>query len=209
MFKAPVYSADGTKTGERNLPDSLFDGVVHETAMWQSVKAYLANQRQANAVTKTRAEVSGGNKKPWRQKGTGRARQGSIRSPQWRGGGVVFGPRLGRNYKQDIPKQVRWLARRSAYNARAQDNGVVVIDRLELAEAKTRSLVALIKATGVNGNVLFLTNGNNPRVHLASRNLPGVAVRPFGEESTYELLWADTLIIEDGALERATEVAHA
>jgi len=209
MFKAPVYNADGEKRGERELPDSLFDGVVHETAMWQSVKAYLANQRQANAVTKTRAEVSGGNKKPWRQKGTGRARQGSIRSPQWRGGGVVFGPRLGRNYKQDIPKQIRWLARRSAYNARAQQNGVVVIDKLEIGEAKTRVITALIKATGVNGNVLFLTNGHKPLVHLASRNLPGVAVRPFGEESTYELLWADTLIIENAALERATEVAHA
>jgi large subunit ribosomal protein L4 len=160
-------------------------------------------------VTKTRAEVSGGNKKPWRQKGTGRARQGSIRSPQWRGGGVVFGPRLGRNYKQDVPKQVRWLARRSAYNARAQQDGVIVIEKFELAEAKTRLIAALIKATGVNGNVLFLTDGHKPLVHLASRNLPGVAVRPFGEESTYELLWADTLIIEDGALDRATEVAHA
>jgi large subunit ribosomal protein L4 len=209
MFKAPVYNADGKKKGERELPDALFDGVVHETAMWQSVKAFLSNQRQANAVTKTRAEVSGGNKKPWRQKGTGRARQGSIRSPQWRGGGVVFGPRLGRNYKQDVPKQVRWLARRSAYNARAQQDGVIVIEKFELAEAKTRLIAALIKATGVNGNVLFLTDGHKPLVHLASRNLPGVAVRPFGEESTYELLWADTLIIEDGALDRATEVAHA
>jgi large subunit ribosomal protein L4 len=209
MFKAPLFKADGKKNGERDLPDTLFDGVVHETAMWQTVKAYLANQRQANAVTKTRAEVSGGNKKPWRQKGTGRARQGSIRSAQWRGGGIVFGPRLGRNYKQDVPKQIRWLARRSAYNARAQDNGVFIIEALDLTEAKTKTIASLLEAAGVTGNVLVLTDGHKPLVHLAARNIPGVEVRPFGGESAYDLLWADSLVMEAGALERAAEVAHA
>lgn len=208
-MKAPFFNADGEKNGERDLPETLFDGVVHETAMWQTVKAYMANQRQANAVTKTRAEVSGGNKKPWRQKGTGRARQGSIRSAQWRGGGIVFGPRLGRNYKQDVPKQIRWLARRSAYNARAQDNGVFIIESIDLTEAKTKAIASLLESTGVTGNVLVLTDGNKPLVHLASRNIPGVEVRPFGEESAYDLLWADSLVIESSALERATEVAHA
>jgi large subunit ribosomal protein L4 len=209
MLKAPLFKADGKKNGERDLPDTLFDGVVHETAMWQTVKAYLANQRQANAVTKTRAEVSGGNKKPWRQKGTGRARQGSIRSAQWRGGGIVFGPRLGRNYKQDVPKQIRWLARRSAYNARAQDNGVFIVEALDLTEAKTKMIASLLEAAGVTGNVLVLTDGHKPLVHLAARNIPGVEVRPFGGESAYDLLWADSLVIEAGALERAAEVAHA
>src|SRR5512141_3244734 len=103
MFKARVYSAEGKQTGERDLPETLFDGTVHEAAMYQVVKAYLANQRQATANTKTRAYVSGGNKKPWRQKGTGRARQGSTRSAQWRGGGSVFGPRAERSFKEDLP----------------------------------------------------------------------------------------------------------
>ena len=213
MFKAPVFSAEGERTGERELPEELFDGTVHEPAMWQAVKAYLSNQRQATASTKTRAEVSGGNKKPWRQKGTGRARHGSIRSPQWRGGGVVFGPRPGRNYHQDVPKRVKRLARRSAYNARAQDGGVFVIDALELDAPKTRRITALLAMLGAPDNaglnVLVLTNGNKPMVHLSARNLPGVRVRPFGEESTYDLLWSDLLVIEAPALERAAEVAHA
>src|SRR3954469_22675757 len=130
MFKARVFSAQGKQTGERDLPESLFDGTIHETAMYQVVKAILANKRQATASTKTRAYVSGGNKKPWRQKGTGRARQGSIRSPQWRGGGNVFGPRAERNFHEDVPKQLKRLARRSAYNVRAQDGNVILIDAI-------------------------------------------------------------------------------
>jgi large subunit ribosomal protein L4 len=209
MFKAPVFTEGGEANGERELPESLFDGVVHEAAMWQAVKAALANRRQANASTKTRAEVSGGNRKPWRQKGTGRARHGSIRSPLWRGGGVVFGPRAGRNYKQDVPKQVRWLARRSAFNARAQESGVILIEAITIDAPRTKQMAQIIAATGAAGNVLVLTNGHKPIVHLSARNLPGVLVRPFGEESAYDVLWSDSIIIEAPALERAAEVAHA
>jgi large subunit ribosomal protein L4 len=213
MYKAPVITAEGERTGDRDLPEVLFDGTVHETAMWQVVKAYLANQRQATAATKTRADVKGGSKKPWRQKGTGRARQGSIRAPQWRGGGNVFGPRANRNFKQDVPKQVKWLARRSAYNVRAQDGGILLIDALAFDAPKTRRMADLLAAAGVpqnaGVNVLLLTDGYKPLVHKSARNLPGVLVRPFGQESAYDLLWADTLIIEGPALERAPEVAHA
>jgi large subunit ribosomal protein L4 len=213
MFKAPVITAEGDKTGDRDLPEVLFDGTVHEAAMWQVVKAYLANQRQGTASTKTRAQVKGGNRKPWRQKGTGRARQGSIRAPQWRGGGSVFGPRPNRNFKQDVPKQVKWLARRSAYNVRAQDGGIFLLDSIQLDAPKTKAVVALLAAAGVAPNaglnVLVLTDGHKPVVHRSSRNIPGVLVRPFGQESAYDLLWADTLIIEAPALERAQEVAHA
>jgi large subunit ribosomal protein L4 len=213
MYKAPVITAEGERTGDRDLPEVLFDGTVHETAMWQVVKAYLANQRQATAATKTRAEVKGGSKKPWRQKGTGRARQGSIRAPQWRGGGNVFGPRANRNFKQDVPKQVKWLARRSAYNVRAQDGGILLIDALAFDAPKTRRMAELLAAVGVpqnaGVNVLLLTDGHKPLVHKSARNIPGVLVRPFGQESAYDLLWADTLIIEGPALERAQEVAHA
>ena len=213
MYKAPVITAEGEKTGDRDLPEVLFDGAVHEAAMWQVVKAYLANQRQGTASTKTRADVAGGARKPWRQKGTGRARQGSIRSPQWRGGGSVFGPRPNRNFKQDVPKQVKWLARRSAYNVRAQDGGIYLIDAIQLEAPKTKVIAALLAAAGVPQNaelnVLMLTDGHKPIVHRSARNIPGVLVRPFGQESAYDLLWADTLIIETPALERAQEVAHA
>jgi large subunit ribosomal protein L4 len=209
MFMASVYTADGQKSGERELPEALFDGVVHEAAMWQAVKAFLANRRQGTSSTRTRAFVSGGNRKPWRQKGTGRARQGSIRSAQWRGGGVVFGPRMGRNFKQDLPNQVRWLARRSAYNARAQEGGIALIDSLAMDAPKTKAILALVGSTGATGNVLLLTDAHNQTVYLSTRNVPGLAVRRFGEESTYDVLWADHLIIEASALERAAEVAHA
>ena len=213
MYTAPVYTADGEKTGDRELPEVLFDGTVHEPAMWQVVKAYLANQRQATANTKTRANVKGGNRKPWRQKGTGRARQGSIRAAQWRGGGNVFGPRADRNFRQDVPKQVRWLARRSAYNVRAQDGGVMVIDALQLEVPKTQRVAGLLAALGApqnaGVNVLLLTDGYKPVLHRSARNIPGVQVRPFGQETAYDVLWADALIIEAPALERAQEVAHA
>ena len=213
MFKAPVVSADGNRTGDRDLPEALFDGTIHEAAMWQVVKAYSANQRQATAGTKTRAQVKGGNKKPWRQKGTGRARQGSIRSPHWRGGGNVFGPRPNRNFHQDVPKQVKWLARRSAYNVRAQDGGIFIIDPLQFDAPKTSRVANLLAALGMpqnaGVNVLVLTDGHKPLVHRSARNIPGVQVRAFGNESAYDLLWADTLIIEAPALERAEEVAHA
>jgi large subunit ribosomal protein L4 len=210
MFKAPVFTADGTSSGERELPGGLFDGTVNEPVMWQAVKAYLANQRQGTAATKTRAHVSGGNKKPWRQKGTGRARQGSTRSPQWRGGGSVFGPRADRNFHQDLPKQVRRLARQSAFNVRAQDGGVRIVEGLAFDTPKTKRVIALIEATNAAGNVLILTSEHSPSLYLSARNLDGVQVRLFGDESTYDLLWADTLIIEAPALERVVgEVSNA
>lgn len=209
MFKAPVFTVDGEKKAERDLPEVLFDGVVHEPAMWQAVKAYLANQRQATAATRKRGRVSGGNRKPWRQKGTGRARQGSTRAPHWRGGGVVFGPLPERNYHQDVPKKVRWLARRSAYNAHARDEAVILVEGLEFDAPKTKRVIALLEGTGATGNVLILTDGHKPLVHLSARNIPGVQVASFGQESAYNVLWADTLIIEASALERAAEVAHA
>lgn len=209
MYKAPVISAAGEKVKELDLPDVLFDGTVHEPSMWQTVKAYLANQRQATAGTKTRSAVSGGNSKPWRQKGTGRARQGSIRAPQWRGGGTVFGPRTNRNFRQDVPKKVRWLARRSAYNVRAADGSVLLLESIELEKPRTKDVVRMLEGAGAKGNVLILTDGHNATLYLSARNLPGVEVRGFGQESAYDVLWADTLIIEASALERAAEVAHA
>jgi len=210
MFKAPVFSAAGERTGERELPEVLFDGTVHEAALWQTVKAYLANQRQGTASTKTRAHVSGGNSKPWRQKGTGRARQGSTRAAQWRGGGNVFGPRPNRDFHEDVPKKVKWLARRSAFNARAQDGQIVLVEGLAPESPRTKTVTAFLGAAGrSDGNVLFLTDGHQPNLYLSARNLPGIEVQAFGNESAYDVLWADTVVIEASALERAAEVAHA
>jgi large subunit ribosomal protein L4 len=208
-MKAPIITIDGERTGEQELPEALFDGVVHEPAMWQTVKAYLANQRQANASTKNRAAVRGGGRKPWRQKGTGRARQGTIRAPQWRGGGRVFGPTPDRNYKQDVPKKVRWLARRSAYNARAQEERLFLVESLQMEAPRTKQMVGMLRGAEIVGNVLILTDGNRPEVWKSVRNLQGVQVMPFGEESAYDVLWSDSVLIESAALERAAEVAHA
>src|SRR5512144_1927267 len=129
-LQASVYSAQGTARDKVALPDDLFDGTVNMQVMHQAVKAYLANQRQGNASTKIRKYVIGGNQKPWKQKGTGRARQGSTRAPHWVGGGTVFGP-IPRSYAQYVPRQVRSLARKSAFNARARENAVYVIDTLD------------------------------------------------------------------------------
>jgi large subunit ribosomal protein L4 len=208
-MKAPIITIEGEKSGERDLPDTLFDGVVHEPAMWQAVKAYLANQRQATASTRNRSAVRGGNSKPWRQKGTGRARQGSIRSPQWRGGGRVFGPTPDRNYRESVPKKVRWLARRSAYNARAEEGRLLLVDGLAFDAPRTKRIVGMLEGADVVGNVLILTDGHKPEVWKSARNLRGVQVQAFGQESAYDVLWADTVIVEETALERAGEVAHA
>ena len=138
-FDAAAYTAKGTERERVSLPVALFDGTVNMPVMHQAVKAFLANQRQGNASTKTRGLVVGGNRKPWKQKGTGRARQGSIRAPQWVGGGTVFGP-TPRAYDEYVPRQVRALARKSALNARAREGAIMVIDRFEYDAPKTSRL---------------------------------------------------------------------
>src|SRR5678809_1711839 len=140
-MNAAAFSAKGAARDKVALPAELFDGTVNMPVMHQAVKAYLANQRQGNASTKTRSVVTGGNQKPWKQKGTGRARQGSTRAPHWVGGGTVFGP-IPRSYAQYVPRQVRALARKSALNARARENSIVVIDRFEFDAPKTSRLKA-------------------------------------------------------------------
>jgi large subunit ribosomal protein L4 len=168
--------------------------------MHQAVKAYLANQRQGNAATKIRKYVTGGNQKPWKQKGTGRARQGSTRAPHWVGGGTVFGP-IPRSYAEYVPRQVRALARKSALNARARENAIVVIDRFVFDAPKTSRLQALVERLGVaDKKVLILTNGLNTNLFLSGRNLPTVHVMPYSDVSTYHILWSDVVLIEGGAI---------
>ena len=206
-MKAKAYTAAGkARSGKFELPGDLFDGTVNEAVLHQVVTAIQANGRQGTHSTKTRKTVKGGKNKPWRQKGTGRARAGSIRASQWRGGAVVFGPQP-RSYRAQIPKGLKQLAIRSALNARALDGSLVVIEPLTIDEPRTKAIVELLESIEASGNVVLLTDGLKRDVYLSARNLPGVLVRPWGEASAYDLLWSDVLIIEDSALEAAAAEA--
>ena len=201
MIEAPHYSSAGAKRDANfALPAEYFDGTVNEPVLHQAVKVYLNNQRQGTHMTKTRSFVSGGNQKPWKQKGTGRARQGSIRAPHWRGGGIVFGPSP-RDYRTDIPRKVKQLARKSALNARAREGAVHVIERLAFRAPKTSQLAELLGSLGVAGRkALVLTAGHNANAYLSGRNLPSVEVMAYPEASAYDVLWSDVVVVEEGAL---------
>ncbi|MDQ4079275.1 MAG: 50S ribosomal protein L4 [Gemmatimonadota bacterium] len=196
---AAAYTALGTERDRVTLPSEIFDGTVNMPVMHQAVKAFLANQRQGTAATKTRKYVVGGNQKPWKQKGTGRARQGSIRAPHWVGGGTVFGPQP-RDYRQDVPRQVRALARKSAFNARAREGALLIVDRFAFDAPKTKRVIALIDRLGLlEQKVLILTNGVNQNVYLSARNIRDVQVMPYTDVSAYHLLWSDVVLVEAGA----------
>ena len=204
--QASAYTALGTaRTDKVTLPESTFDGVINVPVMHKAVTAFLANQRQGNASTKIRKYVTGGNQKPWKQKGTGRARQVSTRAPQWVGGGTVFGP-TPRAYDHYVPRQVRVLAKKSALNARAREGSIVVIDAFSYEAPRTAALVALTTRLGVaDKKVLILTDGVKPNVFLSGRNLPNVHVMPFADTSTYHILWSDVVLVEAGAIGQTLE----
>ncbi|MBA3496416.1 MAG: 50S ribosomal protein L4 [Gemmatimonadales bacterium] len=201
MIEAPHYSSAGARRDATfALPADYFDGTVNEPVLHQAVKVYLNNQRQGTAKTKTRSFVSGGNQKPWKQKGTGRARQGSTRAPHWRGGGIVFGP-IPRDYRTDIPRKVKQLARRSALNARAREGALHVVERFAFRGPKTSQLAGLLGSLGLDGRkVLVLTAVANEAVYLSGRNLSTVDVLPYAEAAAYDVLWADAVVVEEGAL---------
>lgn len=201
ILDAAAFTALGTARERVTLPSALFDGTVNMPVMHQVVKAYLANQRLGLAYTKTRGLVVGGNQKPWKQKGTGRARQGSTRAPNWPGGGTVFGPHGDRNYSEDVPRKVKALARKSALNARANEGAIYVIDAFTYTEPRTKAIKALVERVGVGGQkVLILTDGVKPNVHLSGRNIPNVHVLPYSDASAYHVLWSDVVLIEGPAI---------
>jgi len=207
-LKARYYKADGKAGKARALPVEVFDGVVNEDALHAAVTAHLAARRRGTASARNRKRVRGGGRKPWRQKGTGRARAGSIRSPLWRGGAVIFPP-TPRSYRQDVPRKVLKLARRSAFNARAGEDRVIVLEDLKLDEPRTREVAKLLEKLELSeANVLLLTAGQRRTVYLSARNLPNVEVRPFGDESAYDVLWADAVLIEESALEGGAAAAQ-
>jgi large subunit ribosomal protein L4 len=198
--QASAYTSLGTaRTDKVTLPESTFDGVINVPVMHKAVTAFLANQRQGNASTKIRKYVVGGNQKPWKQKGTGRARQGSTRAPHWRGGGVVFGP-IPRDYRTDIPRKVKQLARKSALNARAREGALHVVERFAFRRPKTAQLAGLLASLGLDGRkVLLLTAAANEPLYLSGRNIPTVDVMPYPQASAYDILWAEAVVVEEGA----------
>jgi large subunit ribosomal protein L4 len=200
MIEAQYYTSAGAKRDSAfSLPEDYFDGTVNEPVLHQAVKVFLNNQRQGTAKTKTRSFVSGGNQKPWKQKGTGRARQGSTRAPHWRGGGIVFGP-IPRDYRTDIPRKVKQLARKSALNARAREGALHVVERFAFRGPKTARLAGLLASLGLDGRkVLVLTTVANEAVYLSGRNLPSIEVMPYAEASAYDILWSEAVVIEEGA----------
>ena len=172
-----VFKIDGSKSGDTiDLSDSIFAIEPNDHAIYLSVKAFLANQRQGTSKSKERAEVRGGGKKPWKQKGRGGARAGTSRSPLWVGGGTIFGPRP-RDYRQDLPKKVRRLARKSAFSYKVKDEQLLVVEDFNIEKPKTNEFSKILSALKINGKkVLLLTEANNPNVYKSGRNIPKVKV---------------------------------
>ncbi len=196
-----VFKIDGSKSGDQiDLSDSIFAIEPNDHAIYLSVKAFLANQRQGTSKSKERAEVRGGGKKPWKQKGRGGARAGTSRSPLWVGGGTIFGPRP-RDYRQDLPKKVRRLARKSAFSYKAKDAQLLVVEDFNLDIPKTKDFSKILSALKVGGKkVLLLTEVNSPNVYKSGRNIPKVKILEASKASTYDLLNNQVLILQKSAV---------
>ena len=205
MPTVAVVDMKGTKVDEINLSDSVFGIEPNAAVMHELVVNYLANQRQGTQSTLTRSEVRGGGRKPWRQKGTGHARQGSIRAPQWRKGGVVFAPKP-RSYKYTVNKKVRRLAMKSAFSSKAQDNEIIVIDKIALDEFKTKTIVKMLSDIGSEKKALIVLPEVDKKVIKSASNIPGVKTAQVNELNVYNILNADKLIIVKDAVAKIEEV---
>lgn len=204
MPKVSVFDITGKNVGEIELSENVFGQEVNKAVLHEVVKAYLANQRQGTQSALTRSEVSGGGIKPWRQKGTGRARQGSTRSPQWRHGGVVFAPKP-RDYTIRVNKKVRRLALKSALSSKVQCCELVVFDALNIAEAKTKEMVKVLNAVDVSKALIVLA-GPDETVERAARNIPGVKTTLVGTLNAYEVLKYEKLILTKESVQKIEEV---
>ena len=204
MPKVAVYDITGKAVGEIELSDNIFGQEVNANVLHEVVKAYLANQRQGTQSALTRAEVSGGGIKPWRQKGTGRARQGSTRSPQWRHGGVVFAPKP-RDYTIRVNKKVKRLAMKSALSSKVLDTDLIVFNELNLATAKTKEMVKTLEAVKADKALIVLPESNET-VERAARNIPGVKTTLVGTLNVYEILKYRKLILTEASVKKIEEV---
>ncbi len=206
MPQIEVKDINNNVVGTMSLPESIFGLEVKEHLLHAAVVNYLANQRQGTHATKTRGMVRGGGRKPWRQKHTGRARHGSIRSPIWRGGGVVFGPQP-RDYSYKMPKKQKRLALKTALSAKLQDGELIVVESLGIDEPRTKKMVEVLRGLGVDGeSVLVVTRDKDENVILSARNIPGVTVMRAQDLNTYEVLVHNKVILTKDALERIQEV---
>lgn len=199
MAKLSIIDLEGKPKEELELNAKVFDGKVNQFAIHQAVVSYLANKREGNASTKTRGEVSGGGKKPWRQKGTGRARVGSIRSPLWRHGGVVFGPHP-RDFSYSVPKKIRCLALKSCLNSRLMEKELVLVEDFNIPSLKTKEMINVLKKLKINTNCLLITDIKNENILRASRNIPNFWAVNFKEVNAYDILKFKKLILTKSAL---------
>ena len=204
MAKVSVYNIDGKEVGSIELNDAVFGVEVNEHLVHLAVVNQLANKRQGTQSAKTRSEVSGGGRKPWRQKGTGHARQGSTRAPQWTGGGVVFAPKP-RDYSFKMNKKDKKIALLSALSSKVNDSKIVVLDSFNLDEIKTKKFAEVMNNIKVS-NALFVIEGENKNVVLSGRNIPTVKVSATNEINTYDVLKYDTLVVTKAAVEKLEEV---
>ena len=205
MPKIDVYNIEGKKVSDIELADSVFGIEPNENIVHSVLKNYLANQRQGTQSTKTRAEVSGGGKKPWRQKGTGRARQGSTRAPQWIKGGVALGPKP-RSYKYTINKKEKRLAIKSVLSSKVLEKELTVVDKLELKEIKTKSMVKALEALKVEGKTLIVLPENDKNVVMSARNIKGVKTISANNINVFDLLKYSNLILPVDTVKKLEEV---
>jgi large subunit ribosomal protein L4 len=206
MLTAIVYGDDGTEAGKIELPEKLFGREVNEHVIHEAVVAYLANQRHGAASTKERSDVKGGGRKPYRQKGTGRARAGTIRSPLHRGGGVVFGPHP-RDYNRNLPRKIKRLALLSSLSSRAKDGDIMVIKELEFSEPKTNRFAGILRNIDVaDKKILVVIDEPNEATIKSARNIPGVELTRANMVNPYHVMWADKILLTEGAINRMEEV---
>ncbi len=205
MPKVNVYNVSGEQVDEIELSDKVFGVEINEYAVHEVVKNQLANRRQGTQSAKTRTEVRGGGKKPWRQKGTGRARQGSIRAPHWPGGGVTFAPKP-RDYSYKVPKKTRKLAMKSALTSKVANNEIIVLDELVFDTPKTKEIVKLLENIKAEKKALIVTDERNENIFKAARNIPNVETILVNTLNVYDLLNYDSFIITKAALKKVEEV---
>ncbi|MBE6856750.1 MAG: 50S ribosomal protein L4 [Ruminococcus sp.] len=205
MSTISVFDMTGKQVSETELSDAVFGITPNEAVMHAMVVNYLANQRQGTQSTLTRTEVSGGGRKPWRQKGTGHARQGSTRAPQWYHGGVALGPKP-RDYSYSLNKKVRRLAMKSALSTKVLDNNMIVLDALELDSYKTKTIVEMLKALGVNGKALIVTAEADSKVVKSAANIPGIKTAAVNTLNVYDILNYDKFIVVKNAVGKIEEV---
>jgi len=205
MANVSVYNMEGSEVGKMDLNDDVFAAKVNEHLMHMAVVLQLANKRQGTQKAKTRSEVRGGGKKPWRQKGTGHARQGSTRAPQWTGGGVVFAP-TPRSYSFKMNRKEKAAAIRSALTSRVDEQKFLVMDSLKFDEIKTKKMVGVLDALKVNKALVVLDGEDNANVELSARNIQGVRVVPFNAISVYDILKYETVVITKNAVSKIEEV---